>query len=320
MLGMAPFLLSCTKKNPPVLAPAEDQGEGSGSAQVPRITRASQSMLVGETELFELSLGLAQGGPAEVLVLIPRVRAPGAKFPLLLPLHGRGEAVKGPKRGARGWAEDYQLLAALDRIRKPPITDADYQGFSEAKRLAELNAELSQRPHQGLAIACAYLPDLNVRSEEELAPYAKFLAHTLIPTLRERFPILSDAESTGIDGVSLGGAMALYAGFAYPDTFGVVGSLQAAVQSADAELWVARAKAAKASCLGKSRAPQKIRLLTSAKDYFRDGIGQISAGLRKAEIEHEYRDVAGPHDYAFNRGPGCYELLDFHHRALKRNP
>ena len=55
--------------------------------------------------------------------------------------------------------------------------------------------------------------------------YLEFLIKELMPVINQRFRTLKGAQHTGIMGSSLGGLISLYAGFAYPDAFSMVGSL-----------------------------------------------------------------------------------------------
>jgi iron(III)-salmochelin esterase len=339
---MLPFigLAHCTKRrDPPEIKRREEEGQGTqpASATLPPLLRDAEvpdasadgsvekgldgspstgrSMFVGTSELLELTIpmrveSVLDEKETRTFVIAPRDRSPARKLALLIALHGRGEARKGPRRGGLGWPEDYALLRALDRTRRLPIQAEDYEGHAEPKRLREINQSLVNSKEQDLVIACPYVPDLDLRESSQVDGYCKWLVMNLLPTLREFDFIATTVERTGIDGVSLGGAMALHAGFAYPNTFGVVGALQAAIQISDGAAWGERA--ARAAKVRGSR----IRLVTSSQDYFRDSVRNLAEVLRGRRVEHEFHEVKGPHDYSFNRGPGCYELLEFHKRSL----
>jgi enterochelin esterase-like enzyme len=136
----------------------------------------------------------------------------------------------------------------------------------------------------------------------------------VLPRVRAELPVLPAAAATGIDGVSLGGAVALRVGLGNPDAFGAVGSLQAALGEDQITELTELAKAARAT-----NPALKLRLLTSKEDYFRGAISHTSAAWKAAGIEHDYADVPGPHDYPFNRGPGAIEMLLWHDRMLARS-
>ena len=59
------------------------------------------------------------------------------------------------------------------------------------------------------------------------------------------------------------------------------------------------------------------RLLTSKGDYFREADTAIARALQSRGLPAQLDLVEGPHDYAFNRGPGALEMLIFHDRALR---
>jgi iron(III)-salmochelin esterase len=234
-------------------------------------------------------------------------------FPILFALHGRGEALKPAREGAMGWPRDYALLQALQRIAEPPIVAADGLGAPlSSDRLREINGGLGVRPYGGMIVVCPYLPDIDLRREAPQRACAAFIVETLLPLVRARLPVIPKASATGIDGVSLGGALALFTGLRYPETFRAIGGIQPAIQAADADSWCDRVRAAR-----QAHPQLALRLLTTDKDYFRDGVFGASRAMQRAHLNHELIDIPGPHDYAFNRGPGAFELLWFHHRTLR---
>ncbi|MBX3186423.1 MAG: esterase [Labilithrix sp.] len=251
------------------------------------------------------------GGRA--VVIVPAWLEPGEKVPVLIALHGRGEAVKGPVEGAMGWPRDYALLRAIERVCAPPITTADLEGFADPKRLEDTNKELAARPFKGLVVVCPYVPDLELRKAAPLREYGEYLVKRVLPRVRAELPVLASPAATGIDGVSLGGAVALRVGLGNPDAFGAVGTLQAAIGDDQVTELTELTKGARAK-----NAALKLRLLTSKDDYFRDAITKTSRAWKAAGIDHDYANVPGPHDYPFNRGPGAIEMLLWHDRLLAR--
>jgi hypothetical protein len=225
-------------------------------------------------------------------------------------LHGRGEALKAPADGAMGWPRDYALLRAFDRLRSPPLRESDFEGLVEPVRLAEMNASLARRPFGGVIVVCPWLPDVHSAATADVSPLAHYLVDVVLPRVQRETPALAGPESTGIDGVSLGGVLALRIGLSHPGVFGVVGGIQPAVDTQNADL-VALARAARAQ-----RPELRIRILTSHEDYFHDSVSSLSQAWTAAGVTHAYGDVVGPHDYIFNRGPGSIELLLWNDRAL----
>jgi enterochelin esterase-like enzyme len=254
-------------------------------------------------------------GRIDVVVVLPD-RLPNERFPVLIALHGRGEAMKGPVRGARGWVDDYALGRAIRRLSMPPLVSRDFEGLAEPKRIKSINEELQTRPYQGLVVICPYTPDVltGERPFDRAVPFARFLVDTVLPRARRELPVIDSALATGIDGVSLGGRLALLSGLYEPTSFGAVATLQAAFDTSDAARLAAMAVNAK-----KANPRLKFRLLTSDEDYFLNANRAISAAFTQAQVEHQFLVVTGPHDYIFNRGPGAIEMLLFHDRALRES-
>ncbi len=267
----------------------------------------------GNVRILEWDLGEQAWGPSRAVVVVPAWGAPTERYPVVLALHGRGESLKTPAEGAMGWPRDYAMVRAIDRLRAPPLTTQDYEGFVDPGRMASLNTSLASKPFRGLIVACPYLPDVKNPTVVDVSVYGRFLVDTLLARVRRETPALPAPESTGIDGVSLGGVLALRVGLANPDAFAAVGGIQPAIQTGQNAEWVAAASGAR------SRRPgMALRLLTSKDDYFRDGIYDVSRAWKTAGIAHDFADVPGPHDYIFNRGPGSIELLSWHDRVLAR--
>ena len=230
------------------------------------------------------------------------------RVPVLVALHGRGEAIKGPERGALGWPNDYNLTKALTRVCAPPLIANDFEGLVEDAHLAEMNAWLAQHPWKGLVVVCPWVPDLNLRSDTELVDYGRFVVETILPRVVREMPA---TNATGIDGVSLGGAVALRAGLAFPSTFKAVAALQPAIDDSRVSDLVDLARVARTK-----RPDLALRLTTSHEDYYRDVTHALSDAWKNAGVQHDFSELPGPHDYIFNRGPGAYEMLLWHARVL----
>ena len=275
---------------------------------------APASIVSSNVRVLEWDLGDQPWGPSRAVVVVPTWGGAAERYPVVVALHGRGESLKVPAEGAMGWPRDYAMVRAVDRLRAPPLTPADYEGFAEPARMSALNAALASRPLRGVIVACPYLPDVRPATTGDVTLYGKFLVEVLLPRIRREAPALAAAASTGIDGVSLGGVVALRIGLSSPEVFGAVGGIQPAVQEGQNREWTAMAQAARARTPGLA-----LRLLTSHDDYFHDGITGISRAWRAAGVAHDFADVPGPHDYVFNRGPGSIELLSWHDRVLARS-
>jgi enterochelin esterase-like enzyme len=252
-------------------------------------------------------------GGGRAVVLTPAWLEPSQKLPMLFALHGRGEANKGPVDGVMGWPRDYALVRAIERVCAPPLTSDDLEGFVDPKRLADHNAALAKDAWQGLVVVCPYSPDVDLRKPAQIKDYADYVIRVILPRAKKELPVIGTPASIGIDGVSLGGALALRIGLNNADAFGALGTLQPAIGEDQVAEYTDLAKAGRAK-----NADLSLRLLTSTKDYFKTAIRATSESWKSAGIAHEFVEVPGPHDYPFNRGPGAIEMLLWHDRLLAR--
>ncbi|MET0794556.1 MAG: esterase [Polyangiaceae bacterium] len=300
---------ACKRHAPPSSNPPRSQSLGSP-------VRASNGTALLPAQEITWDYPETDLGPMRVVVSLPE-RAADARFPVLVAMHGRGEALKGPELGARGWIDDYWLPTTVERLNRPPITLEDLRGFADETRLARLNQSLRERPYQGLIVVCPYTPDTLPADEsiDKAAPLARFVVETVLPRAYRETPAIGSPQTTGIDGVSLGGRAALGIGLLRPRAFAVVASLQAAVRSDNSEDILRRAREAKVQ-----KPDLYVRLLTSSDDYFLKANTLLAEALTNAGIHTELINVPGPHDYEFNRGPGGYEMLMFHDRVLRGQP
>jgi len=256
-------------------------------------------------------------GPTDVVISVPEAPSTDTRFPVLVAFHGRGESLKGSRRGARGWIDDYLLSRAGERLEHPPLVPADFETYVSAARLEQINAALRAQPYAGLIVVCPYLPDVLQRDAAWAAgtALADFIADTLLPRVYAKTPALGTAASTGVDGVSLGGRASLLVGFARPLAFGSVGALQAALDASEVQRF------AELGARALAQNPRlALRVLTSDEDYFRSQNQALSAALSERGVAHGFALVVGTHSYQFNRGPGALEMLLFHSRVLRGQP
>lgn len=251
------------------------------------------------------------GGPSDRALVVYPEGATG-KLPVLIALHGRGEAVRGAEAGAYGWWRDYRLSGALAAMKRGRIVAEDLQGHVDLGRVPTLNRSLAARPYRGLVVVCPHAPDVIGQGLDASLAFATWMTSTLLPRVRAESPA---GDMTGIDGVSLGGRIALVAGSANPAVFTAVGSLQAAIREAEVGELAQRARAWRSV-----RKDGALRLLTSDGDPFARTIAALHEDLLALGVAHEHVVTAGPHDYSFNRGPGGIEMLLFHDRVLRGEP
>jgi iron(III)-salmochelin esterase len=304
-------VLSCSKRPPP--------GEGVATA-ASRMVAAAASSAASPSKLPQTEVTWTYAntpiGPMNAVVVIP-ARAADEHFPVLVTFHGMGEARKGPEKGARGWIDDYGLYRALERLQHPPLTSEDLEGFADAERLAKLNAALARDAYRGLIIVNSYTPDM-LRGDEpfsKIPPLAKFVVDELVPRAGRETPAIGTPQTTGLDGISLGGRAALAIGLRNPESFAAIGGLQPGFDVENAGAVATRAALARQKNPGLS-----FRLLTSDGDYFLASTKAISLAMKQAGVPHSLVIVPGPHDYPFNRGPAVYEMLLYHDRVLRGLP
>jgi iron(III)-salmochelin esterase len=253
-------------------------------------------------------------GPTDVVISMPAGADETTRYPVLVALHGRGESLKGSRRGARGWLDDYDLGRAMSRLLAPPLKKRDFQGYVSAERLRRINRSLRAQPYAGLIVVCPFLPDVLRRENAFTAsePLAAFIVDVLLPRVYAKTPAIGTPASTGIDGVSLGGRAALLVGFSRPLAFGAIEALQAAIDTSEVERFAELGVRALADNPG-----LVLRLLTSDQDHFLRVNQSLSSALESKGVRHRYLRVLGTHSYRFNRGPGAIEMLLFHDRVLR---
>ncbi|WP_245678209.1 alpha/beta hydrolase [Chondromyces crocatus] len=276
-------------------------------------SRADDRTIEVDTRWRELRFeaGAANGEAQRALLLVPD-GAP--RRPVLVALHGRGEAVRGLDAGARGWRDDYHLDRLLRRLQAPPLTSDDLGGLVAPERLIQMNASLQRAPFEGMVIVTPYTPDNRDRSLAASRGFARFLVEQLLPRVRTETGNGMGRQATGIDGVSLGGRLALQVGLSHPEMFGAVAALQPALQLGEAVAFADLAHAAV------QKAPLALRLVSSERDPFLPAVRALSEKLDERGVAHEFHVTPGPHDYAWNRGPGGAEMALWHERVQRGLP
>ncbi|MEM9188375.1 MAG: alpha/beta hydrolase-fold protein [Myxococcota bacterium] len=257
-----------------------------------------------------------EGNEQRVWVTYPRradgrQHPPGRRYPVVIALHGQGEARRGIARGSLGWNVDYRLPDAYGAFSRRRLSTFDFRSFVTPRHLSAINSRLRTAPFGGVMVVTPYTPDfLSQPDSEALARYGDWLAGDLLEAVRAEFDgAARTRRGTGIDGVSLGGMVSLHVGFAHPEAFGAVGAIQPAIGG---QIPTLRDRAAEAQ---KSQ-PQAVRLLTSEFDHLRETTERFSGSLCQVDVPHRLLVLPGRHDYAFNRGPGALELLRFAEEVL----
>lgn len=249
-------------------------------------------------------------GAIPALVRIPP-HLPGSKLPVLMLLHGRGEAQKSPERGARGFIDDYGLEAAWTWLDSKPGARQAPPEVPASYRLT-VEAELDRTPFEGMVVVTPYLPD-RFRGPEAFvnAPQYAHVLREIVSRVKAQLPVKHEREAWALDGISLGGRVAMACVAELADDFGAFGSVQAAIDERELSLF--------ADLLSRARGQNpnvRFSLATSDQDYFRVVLEHYHAMLTSRSLTHEWTTLPGDHSYAFNRGPGVTHLLLSYDRQL----
>jgi enterochelin esterase-like enzyme len=226
-------------------------------------------------------------------------------------LHGRGEAQKSPERGARGFIDDYGLEAAWSFLAAEPSAR---RAPAELPRTYQqsVEAELEQAPFAGMVVVMPYLPD-RFRGPEAFAnapEYARVLGQ-MVARAKADLPVRQERAGWALDGISLGGRVAMACIVELSAEFGAFGSVQAAIDERELMLF------ADLLIQARTRHPSlHFTLATSDQDYFRVVLEHYHAALAANKQPHDWVVLPGDHSYAFNRGPGVTHLLFHHDRWL----
>lgn len=244
------------------------------------------------------------------LVLAPRQRKAGAPLRALVLLHGLGETGN-EELGIRAWAELYGLIAAYERLRRPPIARTLPKArYLSDERIEELNRSLAKRPFEGLLLICPVTPNpyRPGPAAQTLDRYTEWLFDSLLPAVRER---VAPFSTLGIDGCSLGGYVALEVFTRRPAAFAALGSVQGAFGVERAEQYAKRITAA----LEGRRMP--IHLETSSGDPYRKANELLARRLEALGAAATLRVPPGPHNQPWLQEIGTLEMLLWHDRNLR---
>ena len=231
------------------------------------------------------------------------------KYPLVIAFGGAGECARSPRDGALAWLYYYKTDEAIRALANNRLTPDDFRRLITPPHLNDFNRRLKDRPYRGIILACPSSPLLSPQVGLEYPEYEEYIMDELIPALKSRYRVADDR--VGIDGVSMGGARAMYYGFKYPEVFSSIGSVQGAFGP---YFDVYRHFVERHSETLKKRS---IQLVTSDRDPMAPSVERMHQLLVGNSIPHLYLKLTGPHDYIFNQGPGALELLVFHDHALR---
>ena len=260
-------------------------------------------------DVIEWTFPTEMGSEKRCTVMVPRPLPAGAKLPVVVALHGLGEAYD-VATGASGWPKKYELEKTYLRLYDAPLTEAVFGGFVTPERLNEVNHALDAQPFRGVVVVCPYMPSNIGSATIPFELYGEWMARRLLPRVRSELPVSTAPSATGIDGISLGGWAALLIGLQRPDSFGAIGMLQPSIADS---FMVERAVA----LISAKLEGRPLHLVTTKDDFFRVANTSLDQRLTAKGIAHDFVIGPGPHDYPWNRGAGGVEMLLWHDRVLR---
>lgn len=265
-----------------------------------------------ELRVVDWSFDDAHPFKRRALIAAPTHLGDAQRAPVLVLLHGLGEAKQGPEAGVFAWLDRYGMGSSYARLRHPPLASTIKRRDLTDARARELSDELARRPLGGLVLVCPFTPNVwSFKSTEQaLDHFAAFVRGPLLERVAKEIPE-ADTSRLGLDGCSLGGFVALEVARRRPDGWRSFGVVQPAIAE--------RKVAGYADVLAGAAREHKTRLHVESSTY--DPYLRVSRLLYDAIVargaDAALRVPPGPHDQPFLRDVGTLEMLLFHDRALR---
>lgn len=248
-------------------------------------------------------------------VLVPRAhRSMNGPRPLLVLLHGLGEA-HSQTLALRAWPELYGLTSACQRLLSPPLARDPRARYLRDERLVAINADLAAAPISLPILVCPMTPKPPVGQGRQgfFDAYAAWLEQELIPAVRAQLKSRGVQSSglIGLDGCSMGGAVATEVFLRRPRTYATFGTVQSAIGISRAVRYAAqfRDQHARAKLC-------PVHIESSTEDPFRRANERLSRELTKYAVPHALDVIPGPHNQPWLREVGTLEMLRWHARQL----
>jgi hypothetical protein len=305
----SPGLTDSTTNHPDVTA--KPIGQGTGSEDLVHNVELITSVSAPSEYLFLNSRNVADAVVAVTLPLDYK-SDPRKSYPLVIAFGGAGECARDPREGALAWVGYYKMDEAIQALGRGRLESSDFRGLVTPERLAAFNKRLKNWPYEGVIVACPYSPLMTGLMAFENTGYERFIVQELVPLLKKRYRVAKGR--IGVDGVSMGGARAMFFGLKHPETFSAIGSIQGAF-GPFLETFVQLARQNRKKLKG-----TPIQLVTSDGDGMSPSVNKMASLLKDEGIHYTFMNLTGPHDYIFNQGPGSIALLMFHDHAQPRQP
>jgi pimeloyl-ACP methyl ester carboxylesterase len=247
------------------------------------------------------------------MVLAPTHLPADTKVPVLVLLHGLGEAKEGHASGTFAWLDRYGAGSSYARLRSPPLASVEKRKDLTDDRATTLNAELAARPFGGLVLVCPFTPNVWSFKSTEMAldKLTEFITGDLMSRVGREIAV-ADTTRVGLDGCSLGGFVALEVFARKAERFATVGVVQPAISSRGVPRYADVIAAALRN------APLGVHVESSKADPYLRVSQELVDALGTRSVTADFIAPPGPHDQPFLRDVGTLEMLLWHDKALRR--
>jgi hypothetical protein len=249
----------------------------------------------------------AMGCTASAIAAIPKNRALGERFPLVVLLPGGHSSLQPHDVGCWCWWCEYGLGDCDQAMRKGTLDLEDFNELANDEEIARFNELLANKPFQGLVYVTPWILPREWSFFYHGAKISSFLRE-LVDYCRENLPVYDLKLATGIGGMSAGGSFALYCGAQCDDVFGTIIAMQPysrQLKEILRDLLLARPTA------------QNIRILESTWDRNRFPLKEMVDDFRENKIDFDIYTYKGWHDQRYASGPGGLDQLLYFDRLLR---
>jgi enterochelin esterase-like enzyme len=131
-----------------------------------------------------------------------------------------------------------------------------------------------------------------VAATENQRAFETILLNEVLPLVRQHYRVATDAASTAILGLSLGGEFGMYVGLNHPDVFGSIATLSGSFVPAS---FATRFEPAIGALERRQHRFRLIWIASSTGDIFFQGNKRFAERLQVAGLKPEFRERPGPH-------------------------
>ena len=148
------------------------------------------------------------------------------------------------------------------------------------------------------------------RGDDNLGQLEKILVGEVVPLVRQRYAVRTDANSWAIAGLSLGGEFGMYVGLRHPELFGSIGSISGSlVPNGDPEDGLPSMEGRFGAALARPDIARNYKMIwigCGTADAVCRGSRVFAQRLEGAKVTHTWREYPGAHQMPVFR----HELVD----------